>query len=399
MMNRGFRIGQIFGINIHLDWSWAIIFLLITWSLAAGVFPAWHPDWQPALSWGVAVAAAILFFISILLHELSHSLVAKARGLPVKRITLFLFGGVSNIEREPDTPKTEFLMAVVGPLTSILLGIIFLALASVSVVGLDNAMANPQQVIAQLDPLTTLWFWLGPINIALGIFNMIPGFPLDGGRILRAVLWQATGSLRKATRWASGVGQFTAWTFILAGLAMIFGTRIPFLGTGIGNGIWLILIGWFLNNAALSSYQQVVVRDLLEDIPVARLMRSEVAVVPPGLTVSELVYNWVMGTDERAFPVMDEGQMIGLVCLEDVRRVPREQWDTVTVSEIMTRVNQLDTVSVNEDASEAFDKLTRRDVRQVPVVSEGRLVGLLRRRDIVKWLQLQSEFGLPRQSH
>lgn len=398
-MNRGLRIGRLFGINIYLDWSWAVIFLLITWSLAVGVFPAWHPEWTPALSLTVAIAAALLFFVSILLHELSHSLVAKARGLPVRRITLFLFGGVSNIEREPETPKTEFLMAIVGPLTSLLLGVVFLALASISVVGMEEAMVTPEQVIARLDPFSTLLFWLGPVNIALGVFNMIPGFPLDGGRVLRAIIWQVTGNLRQATRWAAGVGQLTAWVFILAGLSMIFGTRIPLLGTGLGNGLWLILIGWFLNSAALSSYQQIVVHELLEDVPVSRLMRSDVSVVPPNLSVSELVYNWVMGTDERAFPVMEEGHMIGLVCLEDVRRVPRERWDTTPVSEIMTRGNQLDTVSVNEDASEAFDKLTRRDVRQVPVVSEGRLVGLLRRRDIVKWLQLQSEFGVPRESH
>jgi CBS domain-containing protein len=246
---------------------------------------------------------------------------------------------------------------------------------------LEDAIATPQQVVAQLDPFSTLLFWLGPINIGLGVFNLLPGFPLDGGRILRAIIWQVTGSLRKATHWAAGTGQFTAWAFILAGLAMIFGTRIPFLGTGLGNGIWLILIGWFLNNAA------------------SRLMRSDVPVVPPDLPVSDLVYNWVMGTDEHAFPVMQEGRMVGLVCLEDVRRVPREQWNSTLVSEVMTRVHQLDTVSANEDASEAFEKLTRRDVRQIPVVAEGRLVGLLRRRDIVKWLQLQSEFGMLRESH
>src|SRR5215467_13199359 len=210
-MNRGLYIGRIFGINIQVDWSWILIFLLVTWSLAAGLFPAWHPDWSMALRWGVAVVASLLFFASILLHELSHSLVAKARGLPVRRITLFLFGGVSNIEREPPTPKTEFLVAVVGPITSILLGMIFLALAAFSAANSHVTGGDPQAVARQLGPVTTLLAWLGPINILLGLFNLIPGFPLDGGRILRYILWSATKDLRKATAWATGAGRAVGW--------------------------------------------------------------------------------------------------------------------------------------------------------------------------------------------
>jgi CBS domain-containing protein len=172
---------------------------------------------------------------------------------------------------------------------------------------------------------------------------------------------------------------------------MIFGARIPFFGTGLINGLWLILIGWFLNGAAIAGYRQVVIRDLLEDVPVERLMRSEVPVVPPDLSVSDLVYRWIMGTDERAFPVVVGERMVGLVCLEDARKLPREAWDSTTVDQIMTGAEQLDVVSPQEDVNEAFEKLTRRDVRQVPVIQDGHLVGLLRRRDIVKWLQLHSE--------
>ncbi len=393
-MNRGLRIGQIFGINIYIDASWVLIFLLVIWSLASGLFPAWHPEWGAGLRWGVALVASLLFFCSILLHELSHSVVAKARGLPVRRITLFLFGGVSNIEREPPTPKTEFLMAVVGPLTSIVLGIIFLALARIGVTSSERMLETPREVMLELGPVATLLLWLGPINIFLGIFNLLPGFPLDGGRVLRSILWQATGSLQRATRWATGVGRVIGWLFILTGIAMAFGARVPIFGTGFVSGLWLVFIGWFLSNAATASYQQTIIHNLLEDVPVSRLMRANVPTVAPNLTISTLVYEHVMGTDEQAFPVVENDQMIGLVCLEDIRRVPRDQWDHLTVGDIMTRAGQLDVVAAREDASEALEKLTRRDVRQIPVVDNGHLVGLLRRRDILKWLDVQSSAEL-----
>ena len=393
-MNRGLRIGQIFGINIYIDASWVLIFLLVIWSLASGLFPAWHPEWGAGLRWGVALVASLLFFCSILLHELSHSVVAKARGLPVRRITLFLFGGVSNIEREPPTPKTEFLMAVVGPLTSIVLGIIFLALARIGVTSSERMLETPREVMLELGPVATLLLWLGPINIFLGIFNLLPGFPLDGGRVLRSILWQATGSLQRATRWATGVGRVIGWLFILTGIAMAFGARVPIFGTGFVSGLWLVFIGWFLSNAATASYQQTIIHNLLEDVPVSRLMRANVPTVAPNLTISKLVYEHVMGTDEQAFPVVENDQMIGLVCLEDIRRVPRDQWDHLTVGDIMTRAGQLDVVAAREDASEALEKLTRRDVRQIPVVDNGHLVGLLRRRDILKWLDVQSSAEL-----
>ncbi|MGH9751258.1 MAG: site-2 protease family protein [Blastocatellia bacterium] len=398
-MNRGMHIGRIFGININIDGSWIFIFLLVTWSLASGLLPVWHPEWSAGMRWVVALAASLLFFVSILLHELSHSLVAKAYGLPVRRITLFLFGGVSNIEREPPTPKIEFLMAVVGPITSILLGMIFLALAAFGAAGSNAELSDPQSAISRFGPVTTLLLWLGPINIILGLFNMIPGYPLDGGRILRAGLWSVTKDLRKATAWAAGAGRLVGWLFITAGIAMAFGAQLPFFGTGLINGLWLIFIGWFLNSAAQSSYQQTVIHDLLEDVPVFRLMRHDVPTVTPTLPVSHLVHDYVMGTDERAFPVMEGDRLVGLVCLEDIRKVPRDAWDSTSVGEIMTAANQLAVVNASEDAGEALEKLTRRDVRQAPVVENGRLVGLLRRRDILRWLELQSGLALPGPSH
>ncbi|HZS09129.1 MAG TPA: site-2 protease family protein [Blastocatellia bacterium] len=398
-MNRGLRVGRVFGINIHIDASWILIFLLVTWSLAMGLLPSWHPAWSSWLNWAVALAGSLLFFLSILLHELSHSLVARARGLPARRITLFLFGGVSNIEREPPTPKTEFLMAVVGPLTSIVLGAGMIAMSTLSLRRTEAVLSDPQAAMAGLGPVSTLLLWLGPVNIFLGLFNLLPGFPLDGGRILRAILWNATNDLQKATRWAAGAGRVTGWLFILAGIAMTFGVSVPIFGSGLAGGLWLVFIGWFLSDAAVKSYQQTIITDLLENVPVSRLMRSDVPVVPPTLPVGSLVYDWIMGSDEQAFPVMEGDELVGLVSLEDVRKVPREAWDQTTVGEIMTRAGQLDVVAAREDASGALEKLTRRDAGQIPVVENGHLVGLLRRSDIIKWLQLQSGFAIPGPSH
>src|SRR5215475_13757196 len=213
-MRNGIRIGRISGISIYLDWSWIFIFLLVTFGLAGGVLFVWHPDWNPWLTWAVAVAASLLLFASVLLHELAHALVAKARGLPVRNITLFLFGGASNIEREPDSPKTEFLMALVGSGVSTALGFIFLLTGGLMAGATVGTMASPVETFSRLSPLSTLMLWLGPVNIFIGLFNLISAFPLDGGRILRAVLWEVTKNLRKATRWAAGMGMLIGWLFI-----------------------------------------------------------------------------------------------------------------------------------------------------------------------------------------
>jgi Zn-dependent protease/predicted transcriptional regulator len=392
-MRSGFRIGRIFGINIRVDWSWLFIFFLITWNLATA-FGDLHPNWEPWLQWGIGVAAALLFFASVLAHELAHSLVAQARGTPVRGITLFLFGGVSNIEREPDSPQGEFVMAILGPVTSLVIGGVLLAIAGVSAGSVDVTLSDPQEAIAQLNPLVTLLMWLGSINVTLGIFNLVPGFPLDGGRVLRSILWAATDNLRRATRWASGVGQGIAWLMIVAGIAMAFGAQIPFLGTGFINGLWLAFIGWFLNNASIQGYRQVVVQDILEDVPVERMMRAGPPTVPAHISTSALVHEHVMKADDHAFPVLEGGRLVGIVTLEDVREVSRDAWETTAVREIMTPAEELVVTTPEEEAAEALNKLRQRDVRQLPVMRNGDLVGCLRRRDIVKWLQLHSEWEM-----
>ena len=391
-MRNGLRLGKILGIEVRVDWSWLFIFFLVTWNLAM-VFGQRHADWGLAVTWGTALAASLLFFASVLAHEMAHSLVARSRGMPVHNITLFLFGGVSNIQREPTSPQSEFLMAIVGPLTSIVLGYFFLILAHTTISPWQVSSAEIETMIGRLSPLSTLLLWLGPVNILVGLFNLLPGFPLDGGRILRSLLWAVTGNLRKATRWAAGAGQALAGLMIFLGFAMVFGVWLPIFGSGSIGGLWFVFIGWFLYSASTQSYQQVVIRDILQGVPVSRMMRTEPPQVSPNITIDELVGDYIMRADDYAFPVLDGDELVGLVTLEDVRKVSRDEWPSTRVAEIMTPGAELVVVAPANDAAEALNLLSQRDVRQLPVVQDGRLVGLLRRRDMMKWLQLHSEFG------
>jgi len=385
----GFKLGRVFGITIRIDWSWLFIFLLIVWDLAT-MFAQVHPAWTTWLSWLIGVVAALLFFGSVLAHELAHSLVARAQGVPVRSITLFLFGGVSNIQREPPSPLDEFLITIVGPLTSIVFGFVFIWLSGVAIGPLDAIVASPFTLVGRLDPVTTLLLWLGPINILVGLFNLIPGFPLDGGRILRSILWAITHDLRRATHGASLVGQGIAWLMIGIGVAMIFGVRVPFFGTGFISGLWLAFIGWFLNSAAAQSYQQVVVEDILAGVPVSQLMRMNPLAVPAAISIGDLVQNYMMGTDDQSFPVMSGGQFVGIITVDDVRKVPHQQWAATTVEQIMTPADKMAEVTPDENAAEALRELTQREAAQLPVVRNGQMIGMLRRRDIVRWVQLHS---------
>jgi Zn-dependent protease/CBS domain-containing protein len=391
MLRSGFGIGKIFGIHVRIDWSWLFIFFLVTWNLAF-VFADHNPEWNLYFRWGLAIVASLLFFLSVLAHELSHSLVARARGIPVRNITLFLFGGVSNIEREPKSPKGEFLIAIVGPLTSIIIGGILVGLATA--LGGPIPTTSPTGFIVQAGPAITILLWLGSINILLGIFNMVPGFPLDGGRVLRSIFWSITGNFRRATRYASMVGQAVAWLFILAGIAMIFGFQIPIFGSGLIGGVWLAFIGWFLNSAASQSYHQVVIQDILGDVPVERLMRQDPPTVFSRITIDEIINERIMHSDDHAFPVVENDRLIGLITLDDIREIPKTEWTNTMVADIMTPEDKLITVTSQEDAAEAMQKLSRQDVNQLPVMEGNHLIGLLRRRDIVRWLQLHSDTEL-----
>jgi Zn-dependent protease/predicted transcriptional regulator len=392
-MKSGFRIGRIFGIDIRIDWSWLVVFALITWNLGT-TFGESHADWSTTLRWGMAVWAALLFFASVLAHEIAHSLVAQARGIPVRSITLHLFGGVSNIQHEPDSPQGEFFMAILGPITSLVIGGALLWIVGLSVGPAGDGVLNMDRMLSQMSPLMTILSWLGSVNVMVGLFNLIPGFPLDGGRVVRSILWAVTDNLRRATRWASWMGQGIAWMMIVAGITMTFGARIPILGIGLGNGLWLSFIGWFLHTASVQSYQQVVIRDILEGVPVTQMMRVDPPMCSPECTISNLVHDHIMKSDDHSFPVVNNGRFIGLVTLDDVRGVPRDEWGTTSVRQVMTPSDQLIAVTLQDDAADALGKLVQADVRQLPVVENGSLAGLLRRRDIVKWLQLESELNV-----
>lgn len=383
----GIGLGSLFGVGLRIDWSLLIIFALILFELGAVVFPSWHPDWTPALTWATAFSAAVLFFASILIHELSHAVVARAQGIPVRRITLFLFGGLTQLEAEPASPKAEFWMAVVGPIVSALIGLAA-TWGGAALVGapLSEAVdaADPEAVqaaFADAGPLATLLLWLGPINLLLGLFNIIPGFPLDGGRVLRSILWAITGNLRKATRWASLAGQLFAWTL------MAFGVLNFFAGAWT-SGLWLLLIGWFLNNAARMSYQHLLVRQALERVPISQVMRSAFVSVPPTLTVEHFLHDYALASEQQVFPVQLDDSLLGTVSVQQLRNLPKDAWPTTTVEQVMIPQAQLPTLPPDAGAERALVELARSDVDQLVILDGRKLLGLVRREDLIRWLDI-----------
>ena len=373
MLRNSVRIARIGGISINIHVSWIVIFVLITWTLAGSYFPQNYPDWPLSLYWTVGLATSVLFFVSVLAHELAHSFVARARGLPVHDITLFIFGGVSQLSEEPQTPATEFVMALVGPLTSIVLGVCF---------GAVSFLAGGIS-----EPLAALGSYLAFINVLLGFFNLIPGFPLDGGRVLRSILWQATGSLQRATRWASLVGQVVAYLFILAGIWQIF------TGDWVG-GLWIAFIGWFLDNAASSSYRQLTARNLLAGHKVSEAMSRECPQVNAGLTLDRLVSEHMLPTGARCFPVMEGGLVRGLLTLHNIKGVSRDRWATTTVEQVMTPLEGLKRVGPDEELWAAMQNMTADGVNQLPVMDDGRLLGMLGRDNIVSFIRIKGELGI-----
>jgi Zn-dependent protease/CBS domain-containing protein len=382
-MRDGIRIGRLFGISLSLDYSWIFIFVLITWNLTA-MFWHWHPAWGVG-NLGLAIVASLLFFGSVVAHELGHALVATGYGIPVREIRLFLFGGVSDIEREPPSPGAELAIAIVGPAISFAIGIACMLVSSFFLRGSD--LSDPTALLAGLGPVATIILWLGPINLVIAVFNLIPGFPLDGGRVLRAVLWRATGDLHRATQWASTAGQAIGWAFVLMGISMVFGARIPFFGQGAGSGLWLAFIGWFLSSAAARSYQGLLVHDVLEGVTVMHLMRRTGPVMPHDTTV-EAATEWFLRTGEHVFPILRDGEFVGILCPADIRRASRETWSTTPVEAIMMPKDQLVTTTPSEEAATALRKLAERNVEQLPVVVDGKLAGMLERITVARWLEM-----------
>jgi Zn-dependent protease/predicted transcriptional regulator len=398
-MGHSFRLGRIFGIELRVDPSWLFIFVLVSWSLTS-LFASWHRDWGLGTSVAAAVGASIVFFGSVLFHELAHSLVARLYRVPVRHITLHLFGGVSSIEKEPPSPGAEFFIAIVGPLASIGLGLAFMIITSTFIDFRNDGVSSMESALAQLGPVSTALVWLGPVNVMVGVFNLIPGFPLDGGRILRAIVWKLTGSLQGATRSASFAGEAVGWLFVVTGVVMALGFQVPFFGRGLTSGLWLALIGLFLRSAAVAHLRGAALDEALVGVHVADLMRTQGPVVAADLPVRELVERWFMRHDDPAYPAMEGGSFVGLVTVDDIRKVGDTDWDVRSVRDVMTPLDKLEVTAPDEDLSSALRRLGAANVRQLPVLDRGTLVGLLCEKDVARWLSLRSHIpnvpGQPR---
>lgn len=373
MIRNAIRLGKIYGIEIGLDYSWFIILVLITWSLA-GHYLMVYQGWSPGFRLGLALVTALLFFASVLAHELGHSLVAVVTGTPVRSITLFIFGGVAQMTREPKRPLHEFLIASAGPLVSF---------------GLAAAFGG-LWVVGQLSDqrgLEALGAWLGRINLTLALFNLIPGFPLDGGRVFRSIVWGLTGNLYRATRLAGTIGQGVAWIFILIGIWQVFSGNWA-------NGLWIAFIGWFLNSAALSSMQQVALKDVLRGQTVQRVMMTDCPRVSPTQNLQQLVYDTILPSSRRCFPVMEDGRLLGLVTLHRIKEVPREVWPQTSVAQVMIPAAQLLKAGPDEELYEVMERMSADDVNQLPVVDKsGQWIGMVARENILSFIRSRAELA------
>lgn len=386
----GIHLGRLLGVRITLDWSLLFAFLLVAFSLGAGVLPAWHPDWSAGATWGVGLAAAALFLGTVLIHELSHALVARHFGLHVQGITLFVFGGVAAIEDEPPSAKVEALIAAGGPLASIVLGVTF-GLAGGWLAERQLADLSPAAIV-QIGPVPTLLLYLGAVNVLLAVFNLVPGLPLDGGRLLRAALWAATGDLRLATRWAARAGQGFGWALVLAGFLMMFGIGIPFLGVGLAPGLWIAFVGWFLGTAARVSDTRDAIRMALKDVPVVRIMRRD---LPAALDASQSITDLAAETLRKGswvFPVSTAEQgVFALVKTGDAWRVPGDRWDVTSVRSIAIPLASLPWTTAQDDAHAALRILRQSRSSALLVRDEGVIIGMVDREDVDRWLELKSK--------
>ena len=369
-MRSQIKLGSIFGIKIGLHYSWFLIALLIVYSLSAQ-FHASNPNWGDGVILALAVATGILFFVSLLLHELAHSLVATANKLPVKEITLFALGGVSQIEKNPVSAKTEFWMAFVGPLTSAVIGLICLTLS--------RLIGDPSS-----DPLMAMLLWLGYINLMLAGFNLIPGYPLDGGRVLRALIWWKTGDADRSTQYAARTGQVVAFGFIALGILRYFG------GAGLG-GLWIAFIGWFLLQAARESEAQVGLAQTLKGVRVADVMTRDLATVEGTSNVQNFVEQELLRTGRRCFFVLDGGEIAGLVTPHEVKQIERAKWPYMTLHDIMRPLADLRAVTPDAPLSSALESMSRYDLNQLPVISNSHLTGLLSRSQVLNYLHTHAE--------
>jgi Zn-dependent protease/CBS domain-containing protein len=364
-------LGRILGIPIRLDYSWFLIFVLITWTMAVGYYPAEFKNWPAAQYWIMGGVTAIMLFVSVLLHELGHSVVAMRYKIPVRSITLFIFGGVSLLGAEPPSAAAGFWIAIIGPVVSFVLAALF---------------SLTQPFFAGVTPLLALFKYLVYINVALGLFNLIPGFPLDGGGVFRAIVWGATHNMRRATLIAANVGRFIAYLFIIFGVWLIFAGNFF-------NGIWIAFIGWFLESAARGQVQQLGLQDMLAGHKVSQAMNRKYIAIPADTTLQRLVDDHILGSGRRSFVVKRGDDVIGLSTLHQIKEVPRSEWPTMTMAQAMIPMAQTKRVRPDEELWAALQEMDRDGVNQLPVMVDGQIQGMLSREDIVGYLGTLREFG------
>jgi len=364
------RLGKVFGIPIGINYTWFIVFALVTFSLATGYFPSRYADWTLAGYLGLGLLTSLLFFASVVIHELAHSVVAVAWGIPVKSITLFIFGGVANIGREPDRPLAEFLIAIAGPVSSLLLAAFF------GILWFGGELLG-------IAPLAALGLYLGTINLWLALFNMIPGFPLDGGRVFRAAVWAWTGNMNKATRWAATTGRVVAVLMIVGGAAM-------FLTGNWSGGLWLAFIGWFLDNAASQSAQQAWIREALEGYTAGDFASTGCQTVDSNMPIDWMVRDYVLPGGQSCFLVTDGHQAQGVATVNQIRQVPRQRWGLTPVRQIMTPLSHLEPVRASEAAYSVLERMLSEGQSLLPVMDDSRLLGLIRQDSLLRFAKTRA---------
>ena len=364
-------LGRIMGIPIGLDYSWFLIFGLITWTMAVGYYPAEFKNWPAVQYWIMGAATAIMLFVSVLLHELGHSTVAMSYKIGVRSITLLIFGGISQIEAEPPSATAQFWISIAGPAVSFALAGLFFLL---------------QTVFKNVAPLLALGKYLVYINIVLGLFNLIPGFPLDGGGVFRAVVWGITHNLRRATLTAANLGRFIAYVFIGVGVwQMLTGNLL--------NGMWIAFIGWFLESAAKGQVQQLAVHDILAGHKVSQAMNRHYTAIPADTTLQRLVDDHILGSGLRIFVVKRSNEAVGLLTLHHVKEIPRSEWATTTSAQAMIPMEQTKRVQPDAELSAALEQMDRDGVNQLPVMTDGHIQGMLSREDVITFLRTLQEMG------
>ena len=364
-------LGRILGIPIALDYSWFLIFALLTWMLATSYYPAEFKNWPPMTYWLVGAASTILLFGSVLLHELGHSVVALRFKVPVRSITLFLFGGVARLGIEPPSARAEFFIAIGGPIVSLALAAVFSAL---------------QPAAAAVEPLFALVQYLAYINFALMLFNLIPGFPLDGGRVFRALIWAVTKDMRRATLIAANTGRIFGFLFIFFGVWNM-------LNGNFGGGLWIAFIGWFLDNAASQQVHQTVFQGLLAGHTVSQAMSTHCPTVPAELTLQQLVDEHVLGAGQRCFLVHRGSDAVGLMTLHRIKDVPRSDWETTTAEQVMLPLAGLKQIGPGDELQSALQLMDRDGVNQLPVMADSQVAGMLSREDVITYLRTVQELG------